>query len=129
MPISRLLQHLSESRRKIKSKKANELIRGRNRSRRSRQIEVLEARHMLASAIWHNVLQPLNVSGEPQGNVSPIDALIVINELNIPKFSDRNVLFPDVPAGQQNPFYDVNCDSFVTSITQNIDTHIFFQNF
>jgi large repetitive protein len=45
---------------------------------------------VLAAAIWNNVLNPFNASGDPEGLVSPIDALVVINELNQRQYSDRD---------------------------------------
>ena len=80
---------------------------------RGRRFEMLEARHMLAAAIWHNVLQPLDVSGDPDGSVDPLDALIVINEINNPRFSTNGALISDVPPGQSLPYFDVTCDSNV----------------
>ena len=68
---------------------------------------------MLAAAIWHNVLQPLDVSGDPDGSVDPLDVLIVINEINNPRFSTNGALIPDVPPGQSLPYFDVTCDSNV----------------
>ena len=85
----------------------------RRRRSRIRHFEMLEARHMLAAAIWHNVLQPLNVSGEPGGTIDPLDALIVINEINDPKYSNHGSLVRDVPPGQSLPYFDVTCDSSV----------------
>ena len=85
----------------------------RRRRSRIRHFEMLEARHMLAAAIWHNVLQPLNVSGEPGGTIDPLDALIVINEINDPKYSNHGSLVQDVPPGQSLPYFDVTCDSSV----------------
>ncbi len=39
-------------------------------------------------ALWNNVAWPIDVSGDNPGIVTPIDALLVINELNNPRYSD-----------------------------------------
>lgn len=89
-----------------------------SRRHRAVRIEQLESRRVLATAIWNNLGQALNVDGDPGGVVSPIDALIVINELN-----QRHYGHPDngkLPTQLANPpsdrFLDVNCDSFATPI-------------
>ncbi len=110
MQISRLFQNFVKFFREKKKSLGNL---SRRKRARFRQIEMLEARHMMVAAIWHNVLQPLNVSGEPGGSVDPLDVLTVINEINNPKYSDRGALIQDVPAGQSLPYFDVNCNSTV----------------
>jgi hypothetical protein len=73
---------------------------------------------LLAAAIWHNILQPLNVSGETGGSVDPLDVLTIVNEINSPKFSDpTNGTLPfELPDGTSNPFLDIDCDSRVTPL-------------
>ncbi len=110
MQIGNLLRNVA---RFFREKNKSNGALSRRKKARFRQIEMLEARHMMVAAIWHNVLQPLNVSGEPGGSVDPLDVLTVINEINNPKYSDRGVLIQDVPAGQSLPFFDVNCNSTV----------------
>ena len=99
------------------SLKARTLVRSR-RFRRIAGFEALEARQMFAAAIWHNVLQPLNVSGETGGSVDPLDVLTIINEINTPKFSNpTNGSLPlELPDGTQNPFLDIDCDSRVSPL-------------
>ncbi|MCA9128356.1 MAG: VCBS repeat-containing protein, partial [Planctomycetales bacterium] len=105
----------------VKYNQLRSLIRRRRESQREKYIsrirtfETLEARHVLAAAIWNNVGNPRNADGDAAGFVSPIDALVIINELNGPRYSDpatgrlpRDV---SVPA---NKFFDVNCDGFVS---------------
>ncbi len=86
--------------------------------RRSLRGEKLEDRLPLASD-WSNVLQPLNSSGDDAQVVSPIDALLIINELNSPTIRPASTsLLP--PAGTNGlappPFIDVNCDNNVTPL-------------
>ncbi len=73
---------------------------------------------MFAAAIWHNVLQPLNVSGETGGAVDPLDVLTIINEINGPSFSDPTTGFLplELPDGTRNPYFDIDCDSRVTPL-------------
>ena len=58
---------------------------------------------------WHNGIEPLNVSAE--GGITPIDALMVINELNSEHKTD---LPTDRPRPLTAPFLDVNRDGQVT---------------
>jgi hypothetical protein len=69
---------------------------------------------------WQNFPNPLNVDNDPNDSVDPIDALVVINELNNPKYSDPNTgelpVPPPIPPGSvEGPpfFYDVDGDGFV----------------
>ncbi|WP_164101843.1 FG-GAP-like repeat-containing protein [Candidatus Laterigemmans baculatus] len=86
----------------------------KKRSKRQRRchFEVLEARRVLASQIWHNVLDARDVNAD--GHVGPIDALQVINELNRPRYINpaNGRFIEDVPAGVRPPYLDVNCDSY-----------------
>jgi hypothetical protein len=60
-----------------------------------------------SDGVWHNRQRPFDVNND--GSVSPVDALLVINFLNI--FGAGSV-----PGGSPPPYYDVNSDSFVTPI-------------
>lgn len=75
----------------------------RSRSRRNLMVERLELRQLLAADFHpaHNVFDPEDVNDD--GALSPVDALIVINEMNEPgSRSDRH--FVDVNAdGQRSP--------------------------
>ncbi|MFN3188953.1 MAG: FG-GAP-like repeat-containing protein [Aureliella sp.] len=110
-------------------KRPYELIRNRirtaasapqKRARKSRvsRFEQLEARRVLAAAIWNNVGHPTNVDGDVAGVVSPIDALLVINEINSRGSSDpiTGALPRQISGAQSGHFYDVNCDNFVSPI-------------
>ncbi|MCA9191301.1 MAG: hypothetical protein KDB03_06055 [Planctomycetales bacterium] len=71
---------------------------------------------MLIGSDWSNGLTALNVDNDAAGFVTPVDALLIINELNGLRISDPNTgRLPQVVEGHQPPpFLDVNCDSFVT---------------
>lgn len=99
---------------------SKKIVDGRSKRRPVRllRFEQLEFRRLLVAAIWHNHLQPLDTSGDAEGFVSPIDALLIVNELNVPIYSDANTrkLASQVPIGESIPYIDVNCDSYVTPI-------------
>ena len=63
--------------------------------------------HQLTLLEWTNVQNPLDVDGD--GFVSPVDALILINRLNLLTSAD----LPQLPATPP-PYFDVNNDGFVT---------------
>ncbi len=80
--------------------------------------EVEDYRFFVASNPWTNPDNPNDVNAN--GTVSPLDALLVINELNEPIVSDPStgalpVPIPD-PAAFAPPFFDVNRDGFVSPI-------------
>ena len=92
--------------------------RRKTRVRRTRhsRLESLERRQLLAAAVWHNVLYAPDVNID--GGLSPIDALVVINELGRRSYSDPTTgeLVTEVPDGDPLPTYDVNCDGLATPI-------------
>jgi hypothetical protein len=82
-------------------------------------IERLEARRLLIGSDWTNVLNPLNSDADTSGSVSPLDALVIINELNAPRFSDPRTGELPILGSSSNrppPFVDVDCDSRVTPL-------------
>ncbi len=88
----------------------------KQRQRRVARFEQLEVRHLLAAAVWTNVLQPLDVS-KNDGIISPLDALLVINELNLNAYAARHEPLPlEIPDSVSPPFIDVTCDGFVSPI-------------
>jgi hypothetical protein len=69
---------------------------------------------------WHNGIEPLNVNddGYFKGNefvnfITPLDALVVINELNR---AGSHKLLVDRPRPLAPPFFDANRDGFVTPL-------------
>jgi uncharacterized delta-60 repeat protein len=62
---------------------------------------------------WHNYDNPLNVDQDPGNNVSPIDALLVINELIA---SGANPVPSPNPHAPPRFYHDVNADNFVSPI-------------
>ncbi len=80
--------------------------------------EQLEARRVMAAAVWNNVLNPVNVNGDAAGLVSPLDVLLVVNELNLPLYSDPDTggLPRQVVQPIQGQYLDVNCDGAVSPV-------------
>lgn len=64
------------------------------------------------TSAWQNRLFPLDVSRDQ--SVAPIDALLIINEINRPEFADPLGRLP-IDRRSDLPFFDVNGDGFVTS--------------
>ena len=90
-----------------------------SKRRRARRFETLEARQLLARDLWHNPLWPLDSVVDQYGVVAPINALVIINELNDPVYSDpRTQLLPtSLPGNAPVPyFYDVSCDGYASPI-------------
>ena len=73
---------------------------------------------MLFAANWTNVLQPLDVTGDSKAEISPLDVLTIVNELNSPFYtSPTSQLLPtDVPDQSRRPYFDVDCDRFVSPL-------------
>lgn len=91
--------------------------RGKQRKDRTMRFQSLEARHMLAAAIWHNAVHPVDVSGDPDSQVSPIDALLIINELNRTRFIEPGTgVLPREIEVNPNLYFDVDCDGKVAPI-------------
>lgn len=63
---------------------------------------------------WTNPENPLNTDGEP--GVTPLDALVVINELNAPVYSAPDGSLMDPPNGVPPPYLDVDSDGYVTPL-------------
>ncbi len=95
------------------------MIRARRSGRQRRQpylgYEPLESRLVMAAG-WNNALNPLNVSGHADGLVSPIDALLIINELNRPTVMqpETGALINERPEGYG--FLDVDCDGYASPV-------------
>jgi protein-disulfide isomerase len=87
-------------------------MRNKSSHRRSLRLEQLEVRRVLTA--WHNDGLAADVDG--QNGVTPVDALIVINELNNRQYSDSitGALPVDRPADA--PFVDVLDDSIVNPV-------------
>lgn len=67
----------------------------------------------LAYQPWHNFVNPLDVDGD--GHVVPLDALIVINEVNTPTASSLLGLLPR-SRPPESFYFDVSQDGFVAAI-------------
>ena len=82
---------------------------------RTVEFEDLESRLLLTSN-WQNPVNPLNVSGEIESYVSPVDVLHVVNELNDPHNSDPKTGKLDTRLERQAPFVDVDGDGYVSPV-------------
>lgn len=92
---------------------------GKSCRRRRLLLESLEPRQLLARDFWHNPLWPIDALVDQNGVVAPIDALVIINELNEPVYSDPSTqrLPASLPDGAAPPYYfDVSCDGFASPI-------------
>ncbi|MCA9263330.1 MAG: hypothetical protein KDA60_05755, partial [Planctomycetales bacterium] len=64
---------------------------------------------------WHNAERPADVNDD--GVINPIDALIVVNELDAARVSDDITgLLPNARLNQDDPYYDVNNDGYVSPL-------------
>jgi large repetitive protein len=80
------------------------------------RIEQLETRRVFATAIWHNAFQPLDVDGTDRA-ISPLDVLVLVNEINAPRFSTPTGSLPrQVAAPTAGPYFDVDCDGGITPL-------------
>ncbi|WDQ16485.1 FG-GAP-like repeat-containing protein [Rhodopirellula sp. P2] len=88
------------------------------RKMRVSRLETLEARRVLAAAIWNNVTEPADVSGEAVPHVSALDALLIINELNARGYSDPEdgELPKQLDVASPGLYYDVSCDNRVSAL-------------
>jgi subtilase family serine protease len=63
---------------------------------------------------WHHWSLPTDVNAD--GRVTPLDVLLVINEINLRQYSQPNVTLPLRPIASTLPYFDVNKDGFVTPL-------------
>jgi VCBS repeat-containing protein len=63
-------------------------------------------------SVWQNNVQPLDVNND--GFVTPLDALLIINSLNID--GSRPLPSPAVPPNAPPPFYDTNGDGEISPV-------------
>ena len=78
-------------------------------------MELLEPREMLTGD-WHNAVNPYDVDGDTQ--VSPLDALLVINELNGRQVTDAQTgtILAGSRIATQPQYLDVDADGFVSPL-------------
>ncbi len=87
-------------------------------SRKTLQVESLEAKRLLA-ADWQNPLNALDVDASGESGVvavSPLDALLVINELNVPQVSNADGSLPPMGDNPQPPYVDVDGNGIVSPL-------------
>jgi lysophospholipase L1-like esterase len=89
-------------------------VRGRDSTVGEYDLLVATAPQTAAANAWTNPSEPRNVDGEP--GIVPLDALIVINELNNPQFSNSDGSLRPPPNGMPPPYYDVDADGYVTAL-------------
>ncbi len=84
-------------------------------SQKSFRLESLESRLLLA-ADWQNPINPFDVNSSDEANaVSPLDALLVINELTHRSLSDASTgELPVLDGDSVSAYFDVNGDGFVS---------------
>ncbi len=84
-----------------------------NRSRRSLTLEKLECRSLMAGLPgFHNTSLPLDVDNDLQ--LTPLDALVVINQINRSKVLTAEALIADEVVDQEIAFCDVDADGSVS---------------
>ena len=76
--------------------------------------EIYHHLFQVSAAAWQNPIEPLDVTGDHA--IVPLDALTVINELNIPQHTDELGQLQTPPAGPLPAYLDVNGDGYCTSI-------------
>lgn len=81
----------------------------KRRLERRAWLEALEDRRLLTSA-WQNAPYALDVTDD--GFTSPVDALVIINELNARTIADAQGRLPSTKPPHQ-PFFDTDGDTFV----------------
>lgn len=64
-------------------------------------------------AAWRNPTNPLNVDNDPTGAIVPLDALLIINQLNL---IGPYEFTPAGPASGDEVYYDVNGDNYLSAI-------------
>ena len=79
----------SRSKKHRRTKKRRRMVRQFQTERfvRPLLLETLEGRYLLASD-WQNSVSPLNVDDDPLGEISRLDAVAVINEIEQARYSD-----------------------------------------
>jgi RHS repeat-associated protein len=80
-------------------------------------LEALETRFVLA-VDWQNATNPLNINNDEWGLVSPIDAILIINELDQPRVSEPITGKLPVITGTiaPPPYFDADGDGFISPI-------------
>ena len=95
----------------------NRTWRKSRRPRKRIQLETLESRVLLA-ADWQNPINYYDVDGSDEAQaVSPLDALLVINELSTPSVSDPATgKLPTLDSEEVTAYFDVTGDGYVSPI-------------
>jgi uncharacterized protein GlcG (DUF336 family) len=78
------------------------------------RVEQLESRLLLAASPWQNSFLPADVDAD--GAIAPIDALLVVNELNASGSRQLVQAAGESPASAVTKFVDVNGDQFISPV-------------
>ena len=92
----------------------NSAARKRGVARFRPRVEQLESRLLLAASPWHNSFLPPDVDAD--GDIAPIDALIVVNDLNANGSRQLVQAESESPSTAAKKFVDVNGDQFISPI-------------
>ncbi|MDA1051860.1 MAG: dockerin type I domain-containing protein [Planctomycetota bacterium] len=96
------------------ARRANQRSRKASANRCRPRVEQLESRLLLAASPWHNSFLPPDVDAD--GKIAPIDALLVVNDLNANGSRQLVQGEGESPASGITKFVDVNGDQFVSPI-------------
>ncbi len=93
--------------------------------RRTLIVERLEQRQLL-SADWQNPIAPPDINAD--GRVSSLDALVVINQLNLRQVIHQGSRLHDRRLFAESPFYDANGDGSLTAADALFVVHSIWLN-
>ncbi|MBI2478033.1 MAG: hypothetical protein HYV60_05120, partial [Planctomycetia bacterium] len=78
------------------------------------RVEQLESRLLLAASPWHNSFLPPDVDAD--GKIAPLDALLVVNDLNASGSRQLVQSEGESPAPEITKYVDVNGDQFISPV-------------
>lgn len=96
------------------ARRAKSRTRNADASRCRPRVEQLESRLLLAASPWQNSFLPPDVDAD--GAIAPIDALLVVNELNANGSRQLAQAAGESPASAITKFVDVNGDQFISPV-------------
>ena len=98
----------------VMARRAKNRTRNSTASRWRPRVEQLESRLLLAASPWHNSFLPPDVDAD--GAIAPIDALLVVNDLNANGSRQLVQGEGETPASEVTKFVDVNGDQFISPV-------------
>lgn len=96
------------------ARRAKSRTRNADANRCRPRVEQLESRLLLAASPWQNSFLPADVDAD--GAIAPIDALLVVNELNANGSRQLAQAAGESPASAITKFVDVNGDQFISPV-------------